>query len=162
MRNKSSCAISLRRYVTERIAFYEARDAADHGKAIAESEALQAKIWAAVVSTTKAKPELAEVLLLPVNEVIDLHGRRMGASQRHLPALVLLLLLTCSVVAVSYGGGVAGKRSPALTTALAFLVAAVLWAIIDLDHPRCGLIRARQQPMLDLQKSLQSPPAAPR
>ena len=42
-----------------------------------------------------------------------------------------------------------------LTTALAFLVAAVLWAIIDLDHPRRGLIRAGQQPMLDLQRSLE-------
>ena len=156
---------NLRRYVAERIAFYEARDAAANGKAIAGSEALQAQLWAAVVSAAKAKPELAQVLLPPVNEVIDLHGRRVGASQRHLPVLVLLLLLTCSVVAVgavSYGGGVAGKRSPVLTNAMAFLVAAVLWAIIDLDHPRRGLIQTGQQPMLDLQKSLQSPAIAPR
>ena len=156
---------NLRRYVAERIAFYEARDAAANGKAIAESEALHGRIWAAVVSAAKAKPELAQVLPPPVNEVIDLHGRRVGASQRHLPVLVLLLLLTCSVVAVgavSYGGGVAGKRSPVLTNAMAFLVAAVLWAIIDLDHPRRGLIQTGQQPMLDLQKSLQSPAIAPR
>jgi hypothetical protein len=44
-----------------------------------------------------------------------------------------------------------------LTTAFAFLIAATLWAIIDLDHPNKGLIRTGQEPMLDLQKSFGEP-----
>jgi hypothetical protein len=38
---------------------------------------------------------------------------------------------------------------------MAFLVAAVLWAIIDMDHPRQGLIRTGQEPLLELQRELE-------
>ncbi len=66
-------------------------------------------------------------------------------------------LLACSLVSVAsvgYGCGVAGKRNVVLTTALTFLIAGTLSAIIDMDHPRKGLIRVGQQPMLDLRQSL--------
>ena len=75
-----------------------------------------------------------------------------------MPAMLLLLLLSCSLVSVAsvgYGCGVAGKRNVVLTTALTFLISGALWATIDMDHPRKGLIRVGQQPMLDLQKSQQ-------
>ena len=68
-------------------------------------------------------------------------------------------LLACSAVsiaAVGYGCGVAGKRNAVLTTALTFLVSATLWAIIDMDHPRKGLIRVGQQRMLGVHRSLQN------
>jgi hypothetical protein len=75
-----------------------------------------------------------------------------------MPSVLLGLLIACSAVSVAsvgYGCGVAGKRNAVLTTALTFLIAGTLWAIIDMDHPRKGLIRVGQQPMLDLQKILQ-------
>jgi hypothetical protein len=147
----------LQDYTAQRIAFYDATDAAASAVAAAESEKLQARIWAAFVSTAKAAPERAEVLLPPANELIDLHGLRVAAAQRHMPGVLLGLLIACSaisVAAVGYGCGVAGKRNVVLTTALTFLIAGTLWAIIDMDHPRKGLIRVGQQPMLDVQKSL--------
>lgn len=143
----------LRHYAAERVVLYDATQKT----AIVESEALQARIWKVVADAAKIKLDLANVLLPPFNELIDLHGSRVAAAHRHMPGMLVLLLLVCSVVAVGavgYGFGVAGKRNVILTSALAFLIAAVLWAIIDFDHPRRGLIRADQQPMLDLQKSL--------
>ena len=81
-----------------------------------------------------------------------------------MPGMLLALLVVSSMVSlatVGYGCGVAGKRNIVLTTALAFLISATLWAIIDMDHPRKGLIRAGQDPMLDLQKSIATfPPQA--
>jgi hypothetical protein len=127
----------LQSYTSQRIAFYEAADPAAGAAAVAESEKLQARIWAIL---------------------IDLHGSRVAASRRHMPGVLLGLLTACSaisVAAVGYGCGVAGKRNVVLTTALTFLIAGTLWAIIDMDHPRKGLIRVGQQPMLELQKSLQ-------
>ncbi len=147
----------LRHYAAERVVLYDAKDDATQKTAIVESEALQARIWKVVADAAKIKLDLANVLLPPFNELIDLHGSRVAAAHRHMPGMLVLLLLVCSVVAVGavgYGFGVAGKRNVILTSALAFLIAAVLWAIIDFDHPRRGLIRADQQPMLDLQKSL--------
>jgi hypothetical protein len=148
----------LQAYTAQRTAFYGAADAAASAAAVAESEKLQARIWATFVSEAKSSSERANVLLPPVNELIDLHGSRVAASQRHMPGVLLGLLIACSaisVAAVGYGCGVAGKRNVVLTTALTFLIAGTLWAIIDMDHPRKGLIRVGQQPMLDLQKSLQ-------
>ena len=75
-----------------------------------------------------------------------------------MPFVLLVLLLSRSLVSVAsvgYGCGVAGKRNVMLTTALCFLIAGTLWAIIDMDHPRKGLIRVGQQPMLHLQRSLE-------
>ncbi len=147
----------LQAYTAQRIALYDAINAAARATAVAESEKLQNRIWEIFSNTAKSFPDRANVLLPPLNELIDLHGSRMAASQRHMPSVLLGLLIACSAVSVGsvgYGCGVAGKRNAVLTTALTFLIAGTLWAIIDMDHPRRGLIRVGQQPMLDLQKLL--------
>ncbi len=150
----------FRQYIEQRIAFYEARDEGARAAAVAAAERLQGRVWGIAATAAKATPELSEVLLPPVNEVIDLHGARMAASRRHMPGMLLGLLMVCSGVsmaAVGYGCGVAGRRNVVLTSALAVLFAGTLWAIIDMDHPRQGLIRVSQQSMLDLQESLKTP-----
>ena len=154
----------LTEYTRQRIVFYDADVPADQAAATAQSEVLQVKMWSAVAGAAKAQPALANMLLPPFNELIDLHSARVAAATRHMPGMLLLLLLSCSLVSVAsvgYGCGVAGKRNFVLTTALTFLISGALWAIIDMDHPRRGLIRVGQQPMLDLQKSLQQE-SAPR
>lgn len=152
----------LRSYVDLRIAVYDTREQRAWEEKIAQSEAVQQRMWSVVAEAVKAAPEFDEVLLPAFNDLIDLHGSRVSASRRHLPGMLLILLLSSSAVAVGavgYGCGVAGKRNVVLTTALAFLIAGTLWAIIDMDHPRVGLIRVGQQPMLDLQTSLGEAPA---
>jgi hypothetical protein len=147
----------LQLYVAQRIAFYDAQDQQTKVAATAESERLHGQIWALVSAAGQSSPVVASVLWPPFNELIDLHATRAAAARRHMPAMLLLLLLACSLVsvaAVGYGCGVAGKRNVVLTTALTFLISGVLWAIIDMDHPRKGLIRVGQQPMLNLQQSL--------
>jgi CDP-diglyceride synthetase len=148
---------ALRDYTTQRIAFYDAKDETARTRSIVAAEKLHVRLWDGFSSAAKATPGHATVLLPPLNELIDLHGSRLAAARRHMPSVLLGLLLVCSLIsvaAVGYGCGVAGKRNVVLTTALSFLIAGVLWAIIDMDHPRQGLIRVGQQPMLDLQESL--------
>jgi hypothetical protein len=148
-------------YTDQRIIFYAADDRAGQAAAAAQSELLQGKMWALVSGEAKAQPALANVLLPPFNELIDLHAARVAAATRHMPGMLLLLLLSCSLVSVAsvgYGCGVAGKRNVVLTTSLTFLISGALWATIDMDHPRKGLIRVGQQPMLDLQKSIAAHP----
>lgn len=145
-------------YTDQRILFYEAESMEGQHTAAVHSEVLQGKMWAIVVSGAKAQPGLANSLLPPFNDLIDLHAARLAAATRHMPGMLLLLLLTCSLLAVAsvgYGCGLVGKRNVMLTASLAFIISGALWATIDMDHPRRGLIRVGQQPMLDLQKSLQ-------
>jgi hypothetical protein len=144
-------------YTDQRILFYDADDSASQLAAAKKSEALQIRMWAIVAGESKAQPALANVLLPPFNEVMDLQAARVAAATRHMPGMLLLLLLSCSLVAVAsvgYGGGLVGKRNVMLTTSLAFIISGALWATIDMDHPRKGLIRVGQQPMLDLQAGI--------
>ncbi|MEI8290769.1 MAG: hypothetical protein WCH99_14980 [Verrucomicrobiota bacterium] len=146
-------------YIDRQIRFYDADDAASQQAAAKSAEALQVRMWAIVAGEAKASPALANVLLPPFNELMDLQSARVAASVRHMPGMLLLLLLSCSLLAVAsvgYGCGLVGRRNLLLTTSLAFIVSGALWATIDMDHPRKGLIRVGQQPMLDLQKSRQS------
>ena len=153
----------LKDYAAQRILLYNARTAAEQAAAAAASEASQAKMWAMVSAAARSQNVLAQVILPPFNEVFDLHAARLAAVSRHMPFMLLLLLLSCSLVSVAsvgYGCGVAGKRNVVLTTSLTFLISGALWATIDMDHPRMGLIRVGQQPMIDLQSALErgSPP----
>jgi hypothetical protein len=130
-------------------------------EAAVQSERLQTKVWAIVVNEAKISPSLANVVLPPFNEMIDLHSTRLDAARRHMPGMLVALLLACSLVSVAsvgYGCGVAGKRNVVLTTALTFLIAGVLWAIVDMDHPRKGLIRVGDKPMQGLLRQLTKSP----
>lgn len=148
----------LQRYTDLHISAYETREEAVWTADMHQSEILQTEIWSIVVREAKAAPEFAHVLLPDFNAMFDLHDSRVAATHRHMPGMLLTLLITCSlasVAAVGFGCGVSGKRNVLLTTTLSFLIAGTLWAIIDMDYPRKGLIRVGQQPMLDLQRSLE-------
>jgi hypothetical protein len=52
------------------------------------------------------------------------------------------------------GCGLAKKRQLGTAGVLTFLIAASLWATIDLDYPRAGLVRVDGGPIQRLQESL--------
>ena len=89
-------------------------------------------------------------VLDPVNAVIDVHSSRLAARRKHLPVLVLTLLVSCSVLSVGvigYGCGLSRQRHLIMTGSLALLVGAALWITIDLDRPRQGWIRLSDAPL---------------
>ena len=89
-------------------------------------------------------------VLPPINDVIDLHSTRIAAGRKHLPGLVVGLLIACSLLAlavIGYGGGIGGHRRAPLTVSLTLLIGLSLWITIDLDHPRAGLLRLSDDPL---------------
>lgn len=115
--------------------------------------ALHAAIWKAAAGGVNAKAAAMLAVLDPVNEVIDLHSVRVAAGRKHLPLLVLVLVIGCSLLGmgvIGYGCGMAGRRTLPMTGSLALLIAAALWTTIDLDHPRAGLIRLSDAPLAEL------------
>lgn len=151
-------------YAQNRLRLYEALDARRLSAVRLEAGALHNQLWAAALRGTANSPAYVMAVLPPINEVIDFSATRADAAERHLPGLVVGLLVASSMVAVGtvgYGCGLAGRRNPAFTTALALLVAAVLWVVIDLDHPRVGIIRINQSAMLELVASLEMGLATP-
>jgi hypothetical protein len=113
--------------------------------------AFHARLWQAARDGSLARPELTKVVLDPVNEVIDLHTMRVASGRKHLPLVVLGLLIASSLLSMSvigYGCGAStGGRWPWLNGSLAIIIAAALWTTIDLDHPRAGLIRLSDEPL---------------
>ena len=123
----------------------------------AEIDEAHRRIWAAATAGVTARPGVTIAVLNPVNEVIDLHATRVDAGRKHLPGLVVGLLITCSALTlgvIGYACALAKRRNTLLTSVIAILIAAALWTTIDLDYSRIGLIRLSDAPLIDLQAQL--------
>jgi hypothetical protein len=158
--HRSGLRDSLRRYTEQRIALSARLRQGISPADQAEIESLHAQIWSAAVAGVTARPATMLAVLAPVNEVIDLHSTRLGAGRKHLPFLVLGLLIACSAIAIGvigYGCGLGGRRRAPLTGALAILIGTGLWITIDLDHPRAGLMQLSDAPLQALRFETPSP-----
>jgi hypothetical protein len=88
-----------------------------------------------------------------VNDLIDSYGQRDAALIRHVPELVLILLLGTILLTggvVGYAAGVGGHRPSSVTYIMVMLIVILTFMIIDLDRPRRGLIRVSQSNLIDL------------
>jgi hypothetical protein len=151
----------LRRYVRVRLEFYEA--GTDNKKLDAVNNAtakLQAQLWSAGAALGEKDPRAVTfgLFLQSLNEVIDLHNKRLTALENHVPEIILILLYFVALVAtglIGYGCGLGEVRNFFVTVVASVLIAAVIMVIIDLDRPRRGLIRGSQQRLVELRDSLE-------
>lgn len=148
--HRSELRGALKRYTEHRLEASAGLRAGLNPAVLSEVEGLHARIWSAARAGVAARPATMVGVLPPINEVIDLHSTRLAAGRKHLPLLVLGLLVACSGVAlavIGYGGGMGGARRAPLTVSLAILIATALWITIDLDLPRAGLLQVSDAPL---------------
>lgn len=141
---------SLQRYTEHRLEWSKHVRRGAEGTPDAEVARLHEAIWAAAIGGVNAKPGTMVGVLPPVNEVIDLHSLRIAAGRKHLPILVLGLLVVSSVLAMAvmgYGSGLTRRRHTVLLASLAVVIGIALWTTIDLDHPRAGVIQLSDAPL---------------
>lgn len=153
MRSEARAALKAYTQLRLDIARSGSREILEQG--IARSEALQVPLWKAAVAAAAAAPTPASSLFVSaVNEVIDMHGRRVGLAARNpIPAVILATLYGVSllvVVALGFSRGLGGDRNAVATTLLALILAVVLNLILDLDRPSGGYLRVSQQAMQDV------------
>ena len=142
--------VALQRYTEHRIAVSERLRGEIPQPDAEEIQRQQDRIWGAAITGVNARPEVMQGVLPPINEVLDVHSERIFAGKKHVPALVMGLLIACSLLSIGvigYGCGLGGRRRTPLTGSLAIIVAAALWITIDLDHPRAGLLRLSDEPL---------------
>jgi hypothetical protein len=143
----------LDRYIEARIRMFDAprpEEAADIARSM---EAMQAELWSSALAGIDTKPSVMMAVLPPINEVIDLHGKRSHLSRRHLPTLVVGLLIASAVLgtlSVGFGNGILGDRHLFLSSSLVLLVGIALWTTIDLDHPKYGFVQLDGTPLYAL------------
>ena len=149
----------LSKYVDIRIVTPENQNDVD--ASIALSEEMHAQLWSLTEAVVKETPGRDEVSLYiaSVNEVINLHNRRVAALRARLPetvVLVLYVVAALSMMMVGFQNSYNGKRNyfSALSVILIFTV--VMMLIIDLDRPQEGLLKVSQQALIDLQRQIGS------
>jgi hypothetical protein len=158
----------FRDYVDARLgAFRDMGSATLYQQHLLRGTELQGEIWqraAAYVPADGAQDTMVS-LMESLNAMFDVATARTLATEAHLPTLITVLLIGVALLS----GLVAGRsmarharRSPFHTYIYAAAIAISLYAIIDLDHPRHGLIRvdAADHALIELRDSIPPPPAA--
>jgi hypothetical protein len=159
---RDEMAALFRAYVDSRLVVASPRlDQAGLDEALAEAGRLHARLWSLAVAEAQGDPRAVTtgLLLQSLNDVIDLHEKRVAALENHVPATLLLLLAVVAVFGLLMTGvscATVGHRHFAPVLAVAFLIAFTIVIIIDLDSPRRGLIHVSQNSMLRLRDSLQA------
>lgn len=137
----------FRQYTDARLAVYRALpDLEASNEQAAKAAALQKNIWANAVAATRDAPPPAALLLMPaLNEMIDITATRAVAMKTHTPWIILgaliLQTLFCSLLA-GYGLASGSPFSRTLhRVGFALIMTLTIYVIVDLDHPRFGVIR---------------------
>jgi hypothetical protein len=143
----------LREYTQARL---DAVDASRRDEAVARSERLQVTLWSVTASAAAATPTPPVALYVAaVNEVIDMHARRLQAAMRNpIPPAIFATLYGVAVLVLGglgYARGLVGDRSAVATSILTLVLAVVILLILDLDRPYEGLLTVSQQAMRDVQ-----------
>jgi len=128
---------------------------------MARAGELQTALWdrARHAAELNPNPVPSGMFVQATNDMIDSFGRRDAALNRHVPEVVLFLLLGTFLITgaiVGYSGGVVGRRPPLVSFAMVGLIVVLVFVILDLDRPRRGVIVVSEKNMLDLQASMKA------
>ena len=133
-------------------------------QAVLDSEAIHDRLWSQVTALSKQGKDLIllGLYIQSLNEVIDLHSKRVTVGlQYQIPGAIWLMLYCVTILsmaAVGYQFGLTVTSSWLSILLLALSFSAVILLIVDLERSSEGLIKVSQQPMSVLQQKLSTLP----
>jgi hypothetical protein len=152
----------FREYLDSRLRVYELLpDMNAAQRQLAHGAKIQQSIWSRAVTASRAdSTQTAARLLLPaVNEMIDVTTSRTVALHTHLPSLIFALLVAVALLSALVAGYAMSKRrsrSWLHVVVYSLVIAITVYAVLDIDDPRSGLIQlqAADQALLELRDSI--------
>jgi len=150
----------LRDYVDARLNAVQSGNVAE---GIRRSENILDQLWvhAVVVGTQNPNSIVVGLFVQSLNEVIDLHTKRVTAGVRNrIPGAIWVALFAVGIVALAtmgYHGGLAGTRRSFAVLPVAFAFSAVIVLIADLDRPLEGALKVSQQALIDVRQTMNVP-----
>lgn len=150
----------LRDYVETRL---EAVRSSNVTEGIRRAEHLHDQLWAQAVALGETNPTsiVVGLFIQSLNEVIDLHAKRVTAGLRsRIPGAIWVALFAVAVLslaAMGYHAGLARTSRSLAALAVALTFSTVIGLIADLDRPQEGVLKVSQQALIDLQQSMQVP-----
>lgn len=149
--------VLLRKYLDQRVLFYETRDGRQIQQIDATTAQLQGELWSAarVPATAQPTPVIA-LAVSGMNDVLNSQGYTQAAWWNRIPggawALMAAIAICCNLL-IGYGVTRAQKEG-GLLIVLPLVVSISFFLIADIDSPRAGLIRVQPQNLLSLSQSL--------
>jgi len=150
----------LRRYVDVRLAFIDAgSNLVRVDETLRQSSALEDQIWSRVAAIGRAddRSYMHGLLVQATNDMLDDAAEHVAAVDSPLPATVFLVLILATAAAmavVGFGCGLEKRMSTHGMFVMPLLLAAVILLVLDLAHPRIGVIQLRDPALLRLKQSL--------
>jgi hypothetical protein len=148
----------LRAYTAVRAALSIPYDPAKLERDVARTLEFQNQLWQQAIAVTASAPQSMPVyrFVASLNEMNNIHERRLTALHYHIPGALTFLLIAVAVVATGFAGyhdGARGSRGRAATLVMSLTIAVL---VIDLDRPARGLIQVPVQPLIDAQQGIRS------
>jgi hypothetical protein len=150
----------LREYADARLEAFEAGgDSRRFEEAVRKAGRLQSDLWALVREEARAKPTAITSLTLitAMNDLFDLGEVRRATLDDTVPSSVWVVLYIVAALtsgSLGYGSGLTGRRLTLPTSLVPLLLGILLTLLLDLDHPRHGLIRASQASIIRVRETL--------
>ena len=126
-------------------------------KIVVRSEAVQANIWPAVKTALRQPGEMTgaekALLISAINNILDAHTSRMAVIYDRLPTVVLMLLVLiagASLYITAYNSSLGGHQTRWRMTAFSFILASLMYLILDYDMMMRGLIQVDHSSLLQL------------
>lgn len=147
----------LREYVDVRI---EAVVPGKLAEGARRSEELQNRLWRLTVPIAVKHPNsiIVGLFVQSLNEVIDLHTKRLTAGLRNrIPFAIWAALYGISIfsfAAMGYHSGLTGTTRSLVIIAVAFTFSVVIVLIADLDRSQEGVLRVSQEALSELRQSM--------
>jgi len=120
---------------------------------------IQTILWSQAMAAVEEdpRPVTTGLYVQALNELIDSYGKRIVSVDRHVPEAVLLLLSFVFIISIGvtgYAVGITNQRPSFISYVMVGLFVLLVFLIMDLDHPRQGLIKVNQQSLIDLRHSI--------
>ena len=120
-----------------------------------KTDELLDELWqiANMAANVDPRPVISGYYINSLNDMIDARGERNAILQRHIPEPILLLLFFVFMLSgaiIGYSSGLSLKRAYVPTVLLTLLIVLVVFITIDLDRPKRGIIKVKQDSMMEL------------
>ena len=163
-RHRAEARAALRAYLDVRIVANDVTMDQYKGRAALQVETLraQARLWDVARRAALAHPDPVTTGLHAeaVNALTDAYILRNAALDRHVPEVVLFLLMATFLMTglvVGFATGVAGDRPSLASHVMVALIAVLVFIILDLDRPRRGLVLVDHGSLLELRAQVSRP-----
>jgi len=145
----------LRKYLDQRVQFYEERDRRKIASINVETARVQNELWSAVKSAAAAQQTpIVALAVSGMNDVLNTQGYTQAAWWNRIPIAAWALMgaiAICSHLLIGY----ASRRTDGLVFLVLPLAVSISFLLIaDIDSPRGGFIRVHPQNLVSLAQSL--------